>query len=156
MSNSPVHSRFSQTHGLIFGICFSLGVTALIWLAAGRLDEFELRPDRDVAFWYPWVTATPTIWTRASVWGLYAAHQLTIWWLIWKAQTQKSGYSKSLSRVNVLALLANAGFIALHFVQTHVFYDGLALDVPEQSSQWSVILLLVFHARERFGRTQPG
>ncbi len=72
MSNSPARSRISQMHGLILGIGFSLGVTALIGFAAGRLDEFELRPDRDVAFWYPWVTATPTIWTRVSVWGLYA------------------------------------------------------------------------------------
>jgi len=143
MSDSPAHNQISQAHGLRFGICFSLGTTALIWLTGERLDSFELRPDREVAFWYPWVTAAPTVWTRLSVWGLYAAHQLTIWWLIWRAQTQKSSYSKSLSRVNILALIANAGFITLHFVQTHVFYDGLALDVPEQSSQWSVIMLLV-------------
>jgi hypothetical protein len=74
---------------------------------------------------------------------LYAAHQVTIWWLIWRAQSQGSVYSNSLSRINVLGLIANACFIGLHFIQTHVFYDGLALDVPEQSSQWSVILLLV-------------
>jgi hypothetical protein len=40
-------------------------------------------------------------------------------------------------------MVANAAFITLHFIQTHIFYDGLAVDVPEQSSQWSVILLLV-------------
>lgn len=143
MSESPARTRISQTQGLVFGVSFSLGVTALIWLAAARLESFQLRPDRNVAFWYPWVTAFPTTGTRISVWGLYAAHQLTMWWLIWKAQSQKSGYSNSLSRINVLALLANAAFITLHFGQTHIFYDGLALDVPEQSSQWSVILLLV-------------
>ena len=143
MSDSPIHNRTSQIHGLIFGIIFSLGFTTLIWLAGERLESFELRPDRDVAFWYPWVSVAPTLWTRMSVWGLYAAHQLTIWWLIWRAQAQRIGYSNSLSRINILALAANAAFITLHFVQTHFFYDGLALDVPEQSSQWSVILLLV-------------
>ncbi len=35
-------------------------------------------------------------------------------------------------------------FILLHFVQTHVFYDGLAQDVSVFSSQGSVIVLLVW------------
>ena len=143
MPDSPAHDQIRQSHGLTLGICFSIGITTLIWLTGDRLESFELRPEREVAFWYPWVSAAPTNWTRLSVWGLYAAHQLTIWWLIWKAQAQKSGYSNSLSRLNILAFIANAAFIILHFAQTHVFYDGLALDVPEQSSQWSVILLLV-------------
>ncbi|MBT6487347.1 MAG: hypothetical protein HOL01_00790 [Planctomycetaceae bacterium] len=139
------HSRFrvSANFALTLGIGFSLAIVGLIWFASGRLDAFELRPDRDVAFWYPWVTNTPTLWTRISVWTLYAAHQLTVWGLIYYAQSRNTKYNDSLSPVNVWALLANAVFIVLHFVQTHIFYDGLALDVSEQSSQWSVILLLV-------------
>ncbi|MFP6764377.1 MAG: hypothetical protein VB858_12190 [Planctomycetaceae bacterium] len=143
MSQSRPDNLIHQSQGLIFGLGFSLAFTGLIWLAGDRLHTVSLRPDREIAFWYPWVTATPTVWGRLSVWGLYAAHQLTIWWLIWRAQSQSRGYSNSLSRGNLCALIANAVFIALHFLQTHVFYDGLALDVPEQSSQWSVILLLV-------------
>ncbi|MCL4722443.1 MAG: hypothetical protein KJ041_10945, partial [Gammaproteobacteria bacterium] len=42
-----------------------------------------------------------------------------------------------------LALAANAFFIALHFIQTQVWYDGLAQDVHEATAQWSVIILLV-------------
>lgn len=118
-------------------------MTALIGLFADRLDTVLLRPDRRVAFWYPWVSADPTIWVRLSVWVSYAAHQITFWWLIWRAQNQRLSYGDSLHPVNVCALLASVFFVALHFVQTHFFYDGLALDVPEQSSQWSVILLLV-------------
>ena len=143
MAKPPTTNPISQAQGLILGIVFSFGFTALIWFAGDRLESFEIRPDRPIAFWYPWVSAAPTFWTRLSVWGLYAAHQLTIWWLIWRGQSQRSVYSNSLSRINVLALIANAVFITLHFIQTHVFYDGLAVDVPEQSSQWSVILLLV-------------
>lgn len=37
----------------------------------------------------------------------------------------------------------NTGFVALHTVQTHLFYDGLAQDVSIFSSQGSVVLLLV-------------
>ena len=143
MTQSSTTNSISQTRALILGICFCFGFTGLIWIAGDRLEAFELRPDRPVAFWYPWVSAAPTFWTRLSVWGLYTAHQLTIWWLIWRSQSQDRVYSSSLSRSNILALAANAVFIMLHFIQTHVFYDGLALDVPEQSSQWSVILLLV-------------
>jgi hypothetical protein len=135
--------RMSQSLGLALGVAFSLTFTGLIWWVGDRLDLFELRPDRDIAFWYPWVSAAPTVWTRVSVWVCYAAHQLTIWGLIWYAQSRKTRYTNTLGPVNVMALIANAGFITLHLLQTHVFYDGLAVDVPEQSSQWSVILLLV-------------
>ena len=140
MEGESSRHQLSQKLGLVLGIAFSLVFTGLIWFFGPWLDSVELRPDREIAFWYPWVSASPTIWTRLSVWGLYAAHQLTVWWLIWRAQSQATKYSNSLGRINVLALVANAVFIALHFLQTHVFYDGLAIDVPEQSSQWSVIL----------------
>ena len=143
MSQQHRQASLHQSYALILGVGCSLAFTALIWLAGQRLDAFPLRPDRDIPFWYPWVTAAPTFWTRLSVWGLYAAHQLTLWWLIYRAQSQKTGYTETLSKYNIGALLCNAGFISLHFLQTHVFYDGLAIDVPEQSSQWSVILLLV-------------
>ena len=163
MEGESSQRQLSQRLGLILGIAFSLVFTGLIWFFGPWLASVELRPDREIAFWYPWVSASPTIWTRLSVWGLYAAHQLTAWCLIWRAQSKTTGYSNSLSRINVLALIANAAFITLHFIQTHVFYDGLAIDVPEQSSQWSVILLLVIvHLMENqrrglfFGRKVKG
>ena len=140
MENESSRHQLSQKLGLVIGIAFSLVFTGLIWICGPWLEAVELRPDREIAFWYPWVSASPTIWTRLSVWGLYSAHQLTVWWLIWWAQSRAAGYRNSLSRINVVALIANAIFITLHFIQTHVFYDGLAIDVPEQ---WSVILLLV-------------
>ena len=143
MSTEHSGTQVAASRALLWGVGFSFGFTALIWLAGSRLDVFVLRPDRNVAFWYPWVTKDPTVLTRISAWGFYAAHQFTVWGLIWYAQSKKMKYGSSLSRINIVALLANAGFIAWHFVQTHVFYDGLAMDVSEQSSQWSVILLLV-------------
>ena len=53
-------------------------------------------------------------------------------------------YSPGLNKVNVLALGTNAFFILLHFVQTHIWYDGLAQDVSIWSSQVSVVILLVW------------
>jgi hypothetical protein len=127
---------------MVGGVAFGLAFTGLIWWAGGRLNAVSLLPDQGAA-WYYWKLPQPTVWTRASVWGLYAAHQIAIWSLIYYAQTRVRKYVPGLHRVNVVALGVNALFILLHFVQTHIWYDGLAQDVSIFSSQGSVILLLV-------------
>jgi hypothetical protein len=125
------------------GILFSLIFTALIYFAGQRLDRSMLLPDQG-ASWYFWKLPEPTFWTRATAWGFYLAHQVTLWGLIFYAQTQRMKYSTRLHAVNRWALGANAFFILLHFVQTHLWYDGLAQDVSIWSSQVSVIILLVW------------
>jgi hypothetical protein len=124
------------------GILFSLLFTGLIWWAGGRLDNIELLPDQG-ASWYYWKLPNPTFWSRLTAWGFYALHQLASWGLIYYAQTRVGRYTKGLHKVNVVALGVNAFFILLHFVQTHVWYDGLAQDVSIWTSQGSVILMLV-------------
>jgi hypothetical protein len=132
-----------DTRALWGGIIFSLLFTGLIWLAGNRLDSIELLPDTG-ASWYYWKLPNPTFWTRATAWGFYLAHQFAIWGLIYLAQKRKTKYSKGLNKLNWWALGANAFFITLHFIQTHVWYDGLAQDVSIWSSQVSVIILLVW------------
>ena len=124
------------------GIAFSLAFTMLIWWAGQRLDSVRLLPDQGVA-WYYWKLPEPTFWTRLTSWGFYALHQITLWGLIFYAQTRVKKYTKGLHPVNLWALGANAFFLLLHFVQTHVWYDGIAQDVSIFSSQGSVILMLV-------------
>ncbi len=125
------------------GVLFSLLFTGLIWALGGRLESVRLLPDQGAA-WYYWQLPEPTFWTRASVWGLYLAHQFAIWGTIFYAQTRVRRYAKGLHRVNFVALGINALFVALHLVQTHLWYDGLAQDVSVFSSQGSVIVLLVW------------
>jgi hypothetical protein len=132
----------ADVRAVLGGILFSLAFTGLIWWAGGRLDSVRLLPDQGAA-WYYWKLPEPTFWTRLSAWGLYLLHQVTIWGLIYFAQSRRSKYTTELHRFNVLALGANALFILAHFAQTHVFYDGLAQDVSIFSSQGSVIVLLV-------------
>lgn len=127
----------------VFGIVFSFVFTGLIWLAGARLDAIELLPDEG-SCWYYWKLPAPTLWTRATAWGGYLAHQLTLWWVIWYAQKMKPKYTTGLHKFNTWALAVNAIFIGLHLIQTHVFYDGLAQDVSIWSSQGSVIVLLVW------------
>lgn len=125
------------------GIVFSFLFTLLIWAAAPRLEAFPKLPDQGPA-WYYWKLAEPTTLSRLSVWGMYLAHQFALWGLIWYAQTRVKKYTPGLHKVNIIALAVNALFVLLHFVQTHLWYDGLAQDVSIFSSQGSVIVLLVW------------
>jgi hypothetical protein len=125
------------------GVIFSLAFTGLIWWAGRFLANVPHLPDTGAA-WYYWRLAQPTFWSHATAWGFYLAHQLTIWGLIFYAQARVKRYTTGLHPVNIAALAANAFFILLHFVQTHIWYEGLAQDVSIFSSQGSVIIMLVW------------
>ena len=125
------------------GILFSVVFTGIIALAGARLADVPHLPDTG-AEWYYWRLAEPTFWSRATAWGFYAAHQVALFGLIYYAQTRVKRYTAGLHPVNIVALAVNAFFIVLHFVQTHLWYDGLAQDVSIFSSQGSVIVLLVW------------
>ena len=132
-----------DTYALLGGIIFSFLFTGLIWWAGRFLDTSGFLPDQG-ASWYFWKRPDPTFWSRTTAWGFYLLHQFTIWGLIFYAQKNVKRYTGGLHKVNIIALAANAFFILLHFVQTHIWYDGLAQDVSIWSSQVSVIILLVW------------
>ncbi len=135
-------SRETQT-ALWGGLAFSLAFTALIAWAGQRIDRSTFLPDQGPS-WYYWKLPVPTFWSRLTAWGFYVLHQLSVWGLLAYAQTkQQKRYGEGLHRLNWIALGVNAFFIMVHFVQTHIWYDGLAQDVSIWSSQGSVILMLV-------------
>lgn len=136
--NHPRTARIALWGGIIFSFAF----TGLIWLAGSRLAAVPHLPDQGAA-WYYWKLTSPTFWSHFTAWMFYALHQITLWSLIFYAQKNVTKYTSGLHPVNLWALAANAFFIILHFVQTHVWYDGLAQDVSIFSSQGSVILMLV-------------
>lgn len=135
-------TRFDANTGLALALAASLLFTGAIWYFGDRLTVFSIGPDRP-GMWYEWQLAEPSFLSRASAWTGYVLHQLTIWFLIYKAQHSNLSYTRELKPINLIAMAATAGFIVLHFAQSHVWYDGLAQDVPEWTSQWSVILLLL-------------
>jgi hypothetical protein len=141
-SSNLLGSPRSAQIALWGGIAFSVAFTVLIWWGAQRLVSVPHLPDQGAA-WYYWKLATPTFWSHFTAWMFYALHQIAFWSLIFYAQTHVKTYSKGLHPVNVWALGVNAFFILLHFVQTQLWYDGLAQDVSIFSSQGSVILMLV-------------
>ncbi|MGI9291040.1 MAG: hypothetical protein ACR2QG_07160 [Gammaproteobacteria bacterium] len=146
-----VTTSISSTKALWWGLAFSCAFTLVLWWAgvfwfeADRYADFAPRSDAAVLtqMWYLWQLEEPTFWTRLSAWGSYIAHNLLIWYLIWRAQSANSRYSQNLHWFNVAALLTNAFFIVLHLVQTRYWYDGLAQDVAEFTSQASVTIMLV-------------
>ncbi len=140
MTTEPVSSNKA-----LFGLlAASLAFTAAIWLLDARLAHFvrELQQP-GMPHIYPWMLAVPNDWARYTAWGGYLLHQCAFWWLIWRAQSQGTRFTSGLKPLNYLAFAVTAGGVLLHFVQTHLFYDGLAQDVSEWSAQWSVIVLLL-------------
>jgi hypothetical protein len=151
VSMDSTTTSFSSTRALWLGLAFSLVFTVVIWWAgaywmdAGRYASFAPRSDAALLpqMWYLWQLNEPSFWTRTTAWGGYIAHNVVIWYLIWKAQSSRTTYSSNLHWFNVAALMANAFFIVLHLVQTRYFYDGLAQDMAEFTSQASVTIVLV-------------
>ncbi len=145
MGKTTVHTaapKGQDTRWLWIGIAISFLYTVFIWLISGRLAAVPHHPDSGAA-WYYWRLMEPTTAARVTAWGGYLLHQVSIWAIIFIAQKQRPRYGPGMHWFNWAALGANALFIALHTLQTHIWYGGLAEDVSIFSSQWSVILMLV-------------
>ena len=114
-------------------------LTAAVWLLDPLLDKFPHLPDSG-SRWYFWKLPQPDLWARITAWGGYGLHQIVVWGLVIRRMKKKTGPAL---RDNYLLLGVNLVFILLHLLQTHIWYDGLAQDVPIWTSQFSVIIMLV-------------
>jgi len=121
-----------------------LGCAALIGviLAVGPYSEgLWLEPDRG-DMWYFWQLHEPTVWTRLAAWLPFSAHWISMWYLISRGRSERPSYVFGLHTVNLQAIALNAFFILVHIAQTKIFYDGLAQDTHEATSQGSVVIML--------------
>lgn len=134
--------RRTTALALWIGIGVSLLLTLLVWLGGGIPASVAKLPDQG-ASWYYWKLPEPTFWSRLSVWSLYLAHQGAIWACIWWAQKHRPSYTAAFHPINWLMIGINLLFIGLHFVQTYIWYDGLAQDVSIWSSQGAVTVMLI-------------
>ena len=112
-------------------------------MAGARLNNIPLLPDQG----WPVLLGTlpaPTSITARSL-GLLSGRRgdVLVADLV-RAEAQPALHHPGCDKANLWALAASAFFILLHFVQTHIWYDGLAQDVSIFSSQGSVIVLLVW------------
>ncbi len=128
-------------------VIFSLAFTAVIWITGPGLKHFtDAFPPPQGAWWYPWQLPSRDSVGMAIVWGLYLANQFAVWGLIRWAQRnlteQKTHPTGELTKYNFAAFGVVVLFTILHFIQTHLWFDGLAKDVPILTSQGSVIIML--------------
>lgn len=130
----------------LIGVASAFFMTLLIAWSAIGLTPFRLTllPDNGPA-WYYWKLPTVSFWATVTMWLFYGIHQILCWFFIFKLQHEKHNLqSANLSKYNLALLLLNAVFFILHLLQTRFFYDGLAQFVSVSSSQYSVIIMLVF------------
>ncbi|ORY95892.1 hypothetical protein BCR43DRAFT_493766 [Syncephalastrum racemosum] len=118
------------------------------------LGRFTIRGTRYInghstPFAYAWRSAIPNPLGRWTAWAGYSVHQLGQWLIL--AQFQKKQqqtnrdirWSTDTRWWNTSMVLLNSIMMVYKLVQTHVAYDGLAIDVSEGTAQGSVIAVLV-------------
>lgn len=119
----------------------------MIWALGPTLRPFldTLLPDQG-ADWYYWKLPVRDLWTMLAVWSLYLCHQFAVWGAIFWAQRNlvKPGasWTDGLTKYTLSVLTINVVFTFLHLFETHIWFDGLAQDVPIFTSQGSVIIML--------------
>jgi len=124
------------------GVGWAVAFTSIIGLTAAGLSDFKIIGPGE-AFAYPWRLSTPNEVARLTAWAGYVCHQLATWAVLWAAQRQRPGFSKNFRWFNWAMLGIHSLFIGLHTLQSHLFYDALAVDVPEVTALGSVALMLM-------------
>jgi hypothetical protein len=132
----------NRTFRLWWGLAGIALLLGLMLIVGPYSDGVAFLPDAGIA-WYFWQRPDPDVWSRASAWAGYSLHQVSLWTLIFAAQSRRPGYTRGLHPINIAAITVNVLFVLLHILQTKVWYDGLAQDTSVFSSQASVVLMLV-------------
>lgn len=127
-----------------YSIVVSFILTLLIYLSSLTLGRFqELLLEDKGASWYYWKLPELDLLASISAWVLYLAHQFSVWIIILKIKKEPMPMAGRVTGLNLLLLITNGIFVIFHIVQTMLFYDGLAQNLPVMSSQGSVIVMLV-------------
>jgi hypothetical protein len=129
------------------GVLWAVIITAIVFtIFIDQLRPFIVKvaflPDSG-ASWYYWKRPDADFISHFSAWGCYALHQIFLLWAIHKARRGKRIFHSSLQSHNWMMLAVTSFFIVLHWLQTAIWYDGLAQDVSVFSPQIAVIIMLV-------------
>jgi hypothetical protein len=125
------------------GILISVAFTAVIGLTAANLTGFPIVGKTGISFYYPWQLREPNSLARLTAWAGYLIHNLIAWAIIYFAQREKPWFRNQLRWFNWAMIATHLTFVILHILQTQLFYDGLAQDVPEVTAQGSVAVMLM-------------
>lgn len=129
----------------VWSVCILLSAVAAlaVWTLKPVVGQIAFPPDQGPN-WYLWKLPDPTFWTRATAWGGYILHQVFFLGCILWGMKHKDRLKnwQVLHPLNIVMLGGTAFFILLHYLQTMIFFDGLAQDVPVAWSQGSVVVML--------------
>ncbi len=132
------------TNNILIALLIAFSLTMIIYLTANSLAaKFDIVNEKYFSFFYPWQTHNPTTMAYVTAWVGYALHNISAWIIIFFAQKQKAKTTEKFQWFNWAMLATHLFFFGLHWLQTQIWYDGLAIAVPEVTSQGSVILMLV-------------
>lgn len=146
--NQPTQENKNRAKYIwVFGVVFAFSFVLLIWALGPDLGHFtDTFINRNDIWWYYWKLQVRDFWGMNIVWTLYLANQISIWATIYFAQKNRFGFrdanAHGLLKYTMFALSITVMFVFLHLIQTHIWFDGLAQDVPILTSQGSVIVLL--------------
>ena len=147
VSENQIQPSLAAYYLWLFGFLFAISFTFIIWLTGPYLEPFlvTLLPINNAA-WYFWKLPVRDFMTMFIVWTFYLAHQFSLWAAIFWARRNlvqfRTTPATGLTQYNIAALIITVGFVLLHLIQTHLWFDGLAQDVPIWTSQGSVIIML--------------
>ncbi|HUI87415.1 MAG TPA: hypothetical protein VLX61_01695 [Anaerolineales bacterium] len=124
------------------GVLASAAFTAVIGLTAANLTRFQI-VGPTIPFAYPWRLLQPTALASLTAWGLYLLHNLIVWTIIYLAQREQPKFTNNLRWFNWVLIATNVSFIILHIIQSQLWFDGLAANVPEITALGSVAVMLM-------------
>ncbi len=128
-----------ETRLLFLAIAISFFLCFVIVLIDPYVSDQVLLADSGASHYY-WKLPTRNNMVMLLVWSLFFIHLFGNYFLIRKRQKNAArGFVKE----NYYLAIFNLVMIILHYVESIVYYDGLAQDVSIFSSQYSVILVLV-------------
>ena len=89
--------------------------------------------------------------TRLTPWLLYTAHQLLVWYTLYRGHLENPSHvvhvnivRGKLCRHSWILFAINQIFFIFHLAQTHLTYDGLAQDVSAISPHAAIFVLVAF------------
>eukprot|EP00835_Amoeboradix_gromovi_P002175 NODE_117_length_18986_cov_0.639540.p6 type:complete len:271 gc:universal NODE_117_length_18986_cov_0.639540:14194-15006(+) len=98
--------------------------------------------------YYPWISQNVSAAGYVTSILGYLLHQLGLYYIMYRAQKAHSegnlDWTDGRNKYSTIAFVFNMNMAALKFIQSHVFYDGLASIFPESAAQCSVIFFLLF------------
>ncbi|KAI9279076.1 hypothetical protein BY458DRAFT_503064 [Sporodiniella umbellata] len=165
-------TRLKSSNFFVFYIVTSIAfgclttVLSLYYSPNGWQDFFNSRPNRGdmgfgrflirgsrfingkyTPFAYPWRLLHPNELGQHMAWSAYIVHQLGQWFILAKVQfgTQNNAnrWSDDYQWWNWQMVYLNGSMLIFKLVHGHIYYDGLAANVPEGIAQGSVVNILV-------------